>query len=93
MMTPLVSRVKDSAVAIQPIAPSMRVRTGSSPVSKAVFSAINYHAWSFLMRWIRAKYKGKHRLGMKELRRRFCGNGWRIAQPAAMVRNRARHRP
>jgi len=31
------------------------------------------------MRWIRAKYKGKHRLGMKELRRRFCDSGWRIA--------------
>jgi hypothetical protein len=30
-----------------------------------VFSAINYHAWTCLMRWIRAKYKGKHRLGMK----------------------------
>jgi len=53
-------------------------------VSKAVFSAINYHAWGCLMRWIRAKYKGKHRLGMKELRRRFCGNGWRIAYNGAV---------
>ena len=48
-------------------------------VSKAVFNAINYHTWGRLMRWIRAKYKGKHRLGMKELRRRFCDIGWRIA--------------
>jgi len=31
------------------------------------------------MRWIRAKYAGKHRLGMKELRRRFCDQGWRFA--------------
>jgi RNA-directed DNA polymerase len=30
-------------------------------------------------RWIRAKYAGKHRLGMPELRRRFCDRGWRFA--------------
>lgn len=48
-------------------------------VSKAVFSAVDYHAWGRLMRWIRAKYAGKHRLGMKELRRRFCDQGWRFA--------------
>ena len=48
-------------------------------VSKAVFSAIDYHAWGRLMRWIRQKYAGKHPLGMKELRRRFCDRGWRFA--------------
>jgi len=48
-------------------------------VSKAVFSAVDYHAWGRLMRWIRAKYAGKHRLGMSELRRRFCDQGWRFA--------------
>ena len=33
-----------------------------------------------LMRWIRAKYKqGNHRIGMPELRRRFCDQGWRFA--------------
>ena len=49
-------------------------------VSKAVFSAIDNHAWGRLMRWIRAKYKGKKtRLGMKDLRRRFCDIGWRFA--------------
>ena len=48
-------------------------------VSKAVFSAVDSHAWNRLMRWIRAKYAGKHRLGMKELRRRFCDQGWRFA--------------
>ena len=31
------------------------------------------------MRWIRAKYAGKHRLGMNELRRRFCDQEWRFA--------------
>jgi RNA-directed DNA polymerase len=48
-------------------------------VSKAVFSMIDHHTWGRLMRWIRAKYKGKHRLGMRELRRRFCDVGWRFA--------------
>ena len=48
-------------------------------VSKAVFSAVDNLAWNRLMRWIRAKYAGRHRLGMKELRRRFCDKGWRFA--------------
>jgi RNA-directed DNA polymerase len=48
-------------------------------VSKATFSAVDWHAWHRLMRWIRAKYAGKHRLGMTELRRRFCDVGWRFA--------------
>jgi RNA-directed DNA polymerase len=48
-------------------------------VSKAIFTAIDYHTWGRLMRWIRAKYAGKHRLGMKELRDRFCDKGWRFA--------------
>jgi RNA-directed DNA polymerase len=48
-------------------------------VSKAIFSAVDHHAWGRLMRWIRAKYAGKHRLGMKEMRRRFCDVGWRFA--------------
>jgi RNA-directed DNA polymerase len=48
-------------------------------VSKAAFSAIDSHAWSRLMRWIRTKYAGKHRLGMTPLRRRFCDQGWKFA--------------
>jgi RNA-directed DNA polymerase len=48
-------------------------------VSKAVFSAVDSHAWLRLMRWIRAKHQGKHRIGMRELRRRFCDKGWRFA--------------
>lgn len=48
-------------------------------VSKDVFSAVDSHAWHRLMRWIRAKHKGKTGLGMRQLRRRFCDNGWRFA--------------
>jgi RNA-directed DNA polymerase len=48
-------------------------------VSKDVFDAIDSHAWSRLMRWIRAKYKGKNRISLKEIRRRFCDQGWRFA--------------
>ncbi|MFH8387464.1 group II intron reverse transcriptase/maturase [Kitasatospora sp. NPDC018058] len=48
-------------------------------VSKATFTAVDSHTWGRLMRWIRAKYAGKHRLGMKELRNRFCDKGWRFA--------------
>jgi RNA-directed DNA polymerase len=49
-------------------------------VSKATFSAVDYHTWQRLMRWIRHKYKqGRHGTGMKELRRRFCDQRWRFA--------------
>jgi RNA-directed DNA polymerase len=48
-------------------------------VSKAIFNAVDNLAWGRLMRWIRAKYAGKHRLGMKDMRRRFCDVGWRFA--------------
>ena len=50
-------------------------------VSKAVFGAVDHHAWAGrLMRWTRRKYEGRHRLGMPEMKRRFCGKGWRFAQ-------------
>jgi len=73
-------------------------------VSKAVFNAVDSHAWSRLMRWIRAKYAGRHRLGMKELRRRFCDTGWRFAHNGVVFtgassvtvtryRYRGRHHP
>jgi RNA-directed DNA polymerase len=48
-------------------------------VSKRVFNAVDQHAWGRLMRWTRNKYAGKNRLGMKEMRRRFCDIGWRFA--------------
>jgi len=49
-------------------------------VSKAVFGAIDSLAWGRIMRWLRRKYKrGRNRIGMTELRRRFCDKGWRFA--------------
>src|SRR5271157_3953043 len=50
-------------------------------VSKAVFSAVDHHAWRRIMRWLRHKYKsGRSGIGMPELRRRFCEPGtWRFA--------------
>lgn len=45
-------------------------------VSKAIFNALDHHAWWRLTGWIRRK----HRLtGRNHLRRRFCSGGWRIA--------------
>jgi RNA-directed DNA polymerase len=49
-----------------------------------VFGAIDSHAWSRLMRWTRAKYAGKHPLGMSQLRRRFCDSGWRFTHNGAV---------
>jgi RNA-directed DNA polymerase len=48
-------------------------------VSKDVFSVVDQHAWGRLMRWTRRKYQGRTGLSMKELRRRFCDQGWRFA--------------
>ena len=45
-----------------------------------MFSSVDSHTWLRLMRSIRRKYEGKHRLGMKELRNRFCDKGWRFAR-------------
>jgi RNA-directed DNA polymerase len=53
--------------------------------SKATFSAVDYFAWGRLMRWIRAKYAGKTGLSMKELRRRFCDQGWRFAHNGVVL--------
>jgi hypothetical protein len=55
-------------------------RFSAPTVSKAVFSAIDSLAWGRIMRWLRRKYKrGRNRIGMPELRRRFCDKGWRFA--------------
>lgn len=53
-------------------------------VSKDVFSAVDSYAWNRLMRWTRAKYAGKTGLSMKQLRRRFCDQGWRFAHNGAV---------
>jgi RNA-directed DNA polymerase len=44
-------------------------------VSKATFSSIDDHTWWRLIGWIRRK----HKIGWRQLRRRFCDRGWRIA--------------
>ncbi|KZM70448.1 group II intron maturase-specific domain-containing protein [Nocardia terpenica] len=48
-------------------------------VSKVVFKAVDDFTWNRVMRWIRVKYKGRNRLTMKQMRRRFCDRGWRFA--------------
>ena len=50
-------------------------------VSKAVFNAVDAHAWGRIMRWLRHKHKrGNSSIGMPELRRRFCVPGtWQFA--------------
>jgi hypothetical protein len=45
-------------------------------VSKATFNAIDSHAWLRLAGSIRRKH---HLTSSNQLRRRFCGPGWRIA--------------
>ncbi|MEV6984256.1 reverse transcriptase domain-containing protein [Sphaerisporangium sp. NPDC051017] len=55
-------------------------------VSKATFNDIDWFTWGRLMRWIRRKYKhGNRRIGMPELRRRFCDQGWRFAYNGAVL--------
>jgi RNA-directed DNA polymerase len=50
-------------------------------VSKAVFGSVDRYVWHRVMRWLRRKYKHRRsRIGMPELRRRFCDKGWRFAR-------------
>ena len=53
-------------------------------MSARVFHHLDNHAWWRIVGWIRAKHKGKTRLGWKELRRRFCDQGWRLAYEGAV---------
>jgi RNA-directed DNA polymerase len=46
-------------------------------VSKATFGAVDSHAWWRIVAWIYGKHNRK--VGWKQLRRRFCDRGWRIA--------------
>jgi RNA-directed DNA polymerase len=50
-------------------------------VSSAAFRHVDRHAWLSVMRWLRRKYHHRRsRIGMPELRRRFCVPGtWRPA--------------
>ncbi len=49
-------------------------------VAKQVFGHLDQHAWWRLANWLRRK----HRIGWKQLRRRFCDQGWRIAYKGAV---------
>jgi RNA-directed DNA polymerase len=53
-------------------------------VSARVFHHLDSHAWWRIVGWIRAKYQGKSRISWKELRRRFCDQGWRLAHEGAV---------
>jgi len=53
-------------------------------VSKAAFSAVDSYTWGRIMRWLRRKHKGRTRLGMTELRRRFCVPGTWIFQASGV---------
>ena len=45
-------------------------------VSKAVFHAVDYYAWHRILCWLRRKHKkGRSRIGMPEVRKRFCVPG------------------
>jgi RNA-directed DNA polymerase len=46
-------------------------------VSKATFKAVDHHAWRRIATWIYRKHNRK--IGWKQLRRRYCDRGWRIA--------------
>jgi len=48
-------------------------------VSSRAFHHLDQHAWWRIVGWLRAKYQGKTRLRWKQLRRRFCDQGWRFA--------------
>jgi RNA-directed DNA polymerase len=69
-------------------------------VSKAVFSAIDSHAWNRVMRWLRNKHHGRTGLSMREMKRRFClpgtwrfaWNGIRFAGAASVAVTRYRYR-
>jgi len=55
-------------------------------VSKAVFGAVDRHAWWRMVAWLRRKHKRRtHRVGMIEIRRRFCDHGWRLAHDGTVL--------
>jgi RNA-directed DNA polymerase len=69
-------------------------------VSKAAFNKVDAHAWNRIMRWLRRKHQGRTRLGMTELKRRFClpgtwkfaANGTRFTGASAVPVTRYRYR-
>jgi RNA-directed DNA polymerase len=45
-------------------------------VAKRLFGHVDSHAWRRIVTWIRRKH---NRVSWKDLRRRFCDRGWRLA--------------
>ena len=72
-----------SADGVSSIHPVVRAKAPQARLCLDAFHVVkwpvDYHAWYRLMRWIRAKYKGRTGLSMKQMRRRFCDAGWRFA--------------
>ena len=46
------------------------------PVAKQLFGHLDSQTWRRIVTWVRRKH---NRISWKELRRRFCDRGWRIA--------------
>jgi RNA-directed DNA polymerase len=44
---------------------------------------VDYHAWRRIGAWIRRKHG---RISWREVRRRFCGTGWRFAHNGIVFR-------
>jgi RNA-directed DNA polymerase len=55
-------------------------------VSKKVFSRVDYHAWRRVATWLRRKHG---RICWREVRRRFCDQGWRFAHNGVVFRGAA----
>ncbi|MGH3863410.1 group II intron maturase-specific domain-containing protein [Actinokineospora sp.] len=55
-------------------------------VSKQVFSTVDYYAWRRIGTWIRRKHG---RISWREVRRRFCDQGWRFAHNGVVFRGAA----
>jgi RNA-directed DNA polymerase len=65
-------------------------------VSSATFSYLSYYTWQQVGRWLRRKHR---RTAWKDLRRRYCGNGWwpasderALFNPAKVSTTRYRYR-
>lgn len=55
-------------------------------VSKGVFSAVQFHAWRRIGKWIKAKHG---RISWRQMRHRYCDIGWRWASNGVTFRSAA----
>ena len=68
----------------------------SDLVSSRAFAYLSYYTWQQVGGWLRRKH---HRATWKDLRRRYCGNGWwpaseerQLFNPAKVTTTRYRYR-